>query len=557
MFTAIAALTPVISVMILLVVLKLPAVKAMTISLGATAVLAFLYWQVPLVVITASFFEGAMIGLSILYIVFGAVLLLNTLRLSGAIDTIRNGFTGISPDRRVQLIIIAWLFGAFLEGAAGFGTPAAIVAPLLIVLGFPPLASVTLALIADSTPVSFGAVGTPVTVGVEQGLYEGGSVAAAVQPYVTEAGGMDSFIQQIAVQIMQIDLITGTLLPLILVMMMTRFFGENRSWKEGLAIWKFALFAGAAFTVPAFLTAWFLGPEFPAIFGGITGLLIVVPAAKKGWLLPEETWNFAPRKQWDPEWLGKGVNASAKREKEERPSFLMAWVPYILVGLLLVTTRLDALPFKGWLQSITVEWNNILGTGISETLEPFYIPGFVFIIAAASAVFLHRLKKEEFALAAGISAKALIGTAVTLFTAVPMVRIFINSGVNGAGLESMPLELAGSASAVFGGAWPLAAPFVGALGSFISGSATFSNMMFTLFQFSAADQAGLDPSRVTALQVIGANAGNMICVLNVVAAAAVAGLVGKEGAVIRKTILPMLYYTVFAGMTGFLMILFF
>ncbi|PYZ96911.1 lactate permease [Alteribacter lacisalsi] len=557
MFTAIAALTPVISVMILLVVLKMPAVRAMTISLAATAVLAFLYWQVPLVVITASIFEGIMIGLSILYIVFGAVLLLNTLRMSGAIDTIRNGFTGISPDRRVQLIIIAWLFGAFLEGAAGFGTPAAIVGPLLIVLGFPPLAAVTLALIADSTPVSFGAVGTPVTVGVEQGLYEGGSVSAAVEPLVIQAGGMDAFIQQTAVQVMQIDLFTGTLIPLILVMMMTRFFGENRSWKEGLAVWKFAVFAGLAFTVPAFVTAYLLGPEFPAIFGGLAGLLMVVPAAKRCFLLPEEKWDFPPRKNWLDDWTGIPISGSGKREKNERPSFLMAWVPYILVGLLLVLTRLDALPFKSWLQSVTIEWQNILGTSISETLEPLYIPGFVFIVVAFAAVFLHRLKLRDLAQAAGVSAKALIGTAITLMTAVPMVRIFINSGENGAGLESMPLELAATASEVIGGAWPLAAPFVGALGSFISGSATFSNMMFTLFQVSAADQAGVDPSRVVALQVIGSNAGNMICVLNVVAAAAVAGLTGKEGAIIRKTLLPMLYYAIFAGLAGFLMILFF
>ncbi|WP_259457878.1 L-lactate permease [Salipaludibacillus neizhouensis] len=167
------SLTPVLTVIVFLIIMRLPAVKAMSISLVATALVAYIYWKVPIVQLTASVFEGVIIGISILYIVFGAILLLNTLKLSGAIDTIRTSFMRISPDRRVQLIIIAWLFGAFIEGAAGFGTPAAIGAPLLVALGFPPLAAVVLALIADSSPVSFGAVGTPIIVGVDQGLQQG------------------------------------------------------------------------------------------------------------------------------------------------------------------------------------------------------------------------------------------------------------------------------------------------------------------------------------------------------------------------------------------------
>ncbi|WP_084405793.1 L-lactate permease [Alteribacter aurantiacus] len=553
MLQTIVALTPVLSVMILLVVLKVSAVKAMTISLLATAFLAFFYWQVPIRVIAASTLEGLMIGLSILYIVFGAILLLNTLKMTGAIDTIRRSFMKISKDRRVQLIIIAWLFGAFIEGAAGFGTPAAIGAPLLVVLGFPPLAAVALALIADSSPVSFGAVGTPVVVGVEQGLYEGGQLAPVVAPYVEQAGGMDAFIQQVSSYVMQVDIFTGTLMPLILVMLMTRFFGENRSWKEGLKAWKFALFAGLSFTVPALIVATFLGPEFPSIFGGLIGLAIVVPAAKKGFLVPKETWDFPDRKAWLPHWVGTLLAEGETRRK--RPSLIKAWIPYLLVGGLLVLTRLDALPFKAWLQDVTITYSDILGTGISESLQPFYLPGFVFIVVVLATYFLYNMKISELQSAASQSGRALIGTAITLFTAVPMVRIFINSGTNGAGLDSMPMELAATASSAIGGEWPLVAPFIGALGSFISGSATFSNMMFSLFQFSVADQIQLDPARIVALQILGSNAGNMICVLNVVAAASVAGLVGKEGTIIRMTLLPMLYYAGFAGIIGYIILL--
>ncbi|MBN1262225.1 MAG: L-lactate permease, partial [Anaerolineae bacterium] len=132
---------------------------------------------------------------------------------------------------------------------------------------------------------------------------------------------------------------------------------------------------------------------------------------------------------------------------------------------------------------------------------------------------------------------------------------FINSGVNGAGLESMPLELAMLVASAVGRAWPLAAPFIGALGSFISGSATFSNMMFSLLQFSVAQQVSLAPRVVLALQMLGANAGNMICVANVVAAASVVGLLGQEGRIIRLTLPPMVAYCVAAGLIGLLLAL--
>lgn len=553
--TTFAALTPILAVFLFLVIFKMPAVKAMTISLLATALLAIIYWKVPLQIIAASTLEGIIIGVSILYIVFGAILLLNTLKLSGAIDTIRNSFMGISPDRRVQLLIIAWLFGAFIEGAAGFGTPAAIAAPLLVALGFPPLAAVVLALIADSSPVSFGAVGTPIVVGVSQGIQEGADVSTVVAPAVAESGGLLPFIQQIAAQVMQVDIFVGTFIPLILVGMMTRFFGENRSWKEGLAIWKFALFAGLSFTVPAFITATFLGPEFPSIFGGLIGLAIVVPAAKKGFLLPKESWDFPKEEDWLEEWVGNITIKDSHDHSIPQFSLVRAWVPYLLVGVFLVLTRLDILPLKSFLRSIQISWENILGSNISANLEPLYLPGFVFLLVVVCTIFIHKMPRERALSAFVLSGKSVVGTAITLFTAVPMVRIFINSGVNNSGLESMPMELANTVSALMGGAWPLMAPLIGALGSFISGSATFSNMMFSLFQSSVADQIGADPKLILSLQVLGSNAGNMICVLNVVAAASVVGLVGREGAIIRMTIGPMLYYSFFAGVIGFLMFL--
>ncbi|TYR74802.1 L-lactate permease [Rossellomorea vietnamensis] len=543
-FELFTALTPVLAVFIFLVILRMPASRAMPVSLAATALLAFFIWKVPAVQITAAAIEGILISVSILWIVFGAILLLNTLTNSGALDSIRNGFTQISADRRVQLIIIAWLFGSFIEGAAGFGTPAAIGAPLLVALGFPPLAAVSLALIADSSAVSFGAVGTPMIVGVKQGLNEGASLAQIVE---NSLGSMsiNQFLQEVASTAVFIDLFIGTFIPLILVVMLTRFFGENRSWKEGLELFPFAIFAGLSFTIPAFLVATLLGPEFPSIIGGLVGLAIVVPAAKRGFLLPDKPWDFSET----PSVIAQPVTGN-----KTMPLWL-AWLPYLLVAVFLVLTRLDILPLKGWLREVKFGWASILGTEISTFFEPLYLPGSIFILVVVLTILLHKMNGSLVRKTFSQSAKTMGGSIIALGTAVPMVRIFINSGGNLADLGSMPMELAAMVSEVIGGNWPLAAPIIGALGSFISGSATFSNMMFSLFQFSVADSIGANTEVVLALQVLGANSGNMICVLNVVAAASVVNLGGKEGTIIRMTLIPMLFYALLAGIIGFLLLM--
>ncbi len=515
---------PILSVALLLVVMRLPATRAMPLSLLVTAALAWLVWQMPVRQLSAAVLEGAVVAATILWIVFGAILLLNVLRQTRALDSIRAGFSGLSPDRRIQVIIIAWLFGAFLEGASGFGTPAAIGAPLLVALGFPPLAAVVVALIADSSPVSFGAVGTPVLVGLTQGL----------------PGFSAEAIQNIAVAAISIDILVASALPLIMCLILTRFFGAERSWRPGFAVAPFALAAGLAFTVPAWLVARFLGPEFPSILGGLIGLGLMSLCARKGWLVPARTWTFGPE---DP------VTSPALTPDDDMPLW-RAWLPYLLVAGLLVLTRLTILPFQGWLSGVTISWAGILGSPISASVAPLYLPGTLFLVTALAAGWIQRGSVRPFTRALGISAKTLAPSVIALMTAVPMVRIFLQSGVNNAGLEAMPLELASGAALLFADSWLFMAPLIGALGSFIAGSATFSSMMFASFQQSVAVQTGTPETAVLALQLLGANAGNMICVVNVVAAASVVNLVGREGEIIRFTLLPMLYYCVMASVVA-------
>jgi lactate permease len=471
--------------------------------------------------ISAAILEGWFIALSIIWIVFGAIVLLNVLRCTGAIDSIRAGFTSISPDRRVQALIIAWLFGAFLEGASGFGTPAAIAAPLMVALGFPPMAAVVMALIADSSPVSFGAVGTPVIIGLGQGL----SNTSTAQ------------LQSIAITAISVDLVVASFLPLLMCAILTRFFGANRSWLEGLAAWPFALAAGFSFTGSAWLVTRFLGPEFPSILGGLTGLIVMTVCSRKHWLTPRQIWDFPAAT------VDLSIAAQA-----QRLSLLQAWLPYLLVAVLLVFTRLDVLPFKAWLQAVTLSSGDILNTGIISQFQPLYLPGTVFVGVALFAGWQQKGERGALLQAWRSSLSNLVPTIIALGAAVPMVRIFLRSDSNDAGLLSMPMALAGLAAEAFSNSWPLAAPFIGALGSFIAGSATFSNMMFAEFQALVATQLELPQHLILALQLLGANAGNMICVVNVVAAASVVNLVGKEGQIIRLALGAMLYYCIAASL---------
>ncbi|NIM58545.1 MAG: L-lactate permease [Candidatus Aminicenantes bacterium] len=544
---ALLALLPIISVFGLIVLFRWPATRAMPVAYLFTCILAFTVWKVPFSQLAAASIDGLLTAASILYIILGAILLLNLQQESGAIFSIRKSMFLISPDRRAQAIIIAFLFGSFIEGSAGFGTPAAVAAPLLVAIGFPAMAAVMVSLIIQSTCVSFGAVGTPILIGVNAGL----SGQAEVIDYLN-LHNLDfaAYLNSIGGKVAIIHGITGTLIPIILVVMMTRFFGQKRSWKEGFSIFPFALFAGLCFTVPYTLTGVFLGPEFPSLVGSLLGLLIVVPLAKAGFLMPKKAWDFPKKETWPQEWVGQKMEKGNNLKSEM--SIFRAWLPYILVALFLLLSRLW--PFlKNALASVSIKWTNIFQTSISTSFQPFYLPGFLFLVVAVMTFFIQGMSRKEVKQAANRSFRMLIGPAVALGFAVPMVKVFINSGVSG-GLDKMPVVLASAAAVLIGKGWTVFAAVIGAMGAFIAGSNTFSNMMFSLFQFATALKIGAVPGVIVALQAVGGAAGNMICVHNVVAASAVVGLLGREGLLIRKTLIPMTYYLIVAAIIGIIML---
>lgn len=540
---ALLAFSPILLAAILLIGLRWPAKRAMPLVYLLTTGIALTVWDMSVNRVLASTLQGLVITAGVLWIIFGAILLLNTLKHSGGITAIRAGFATISPDRRIQAIIIAWLFGCFIEGASGFGTPAAIAAPLLVAIGFPALAAVMLGMLVQSTPVSFGAVGTPIIIGINSGL-DSATIGAQL---AAQGSSWSSFLQLITSEVAIIHALVGTAIPLIMVLMLTRFFGQEKSWKAGFAVLPFALFAGLAFTVPYAITGVFLGPEFPSLLGGLIGLAIVTLAARAGFLVPKQSWDFAPASEWPSEWLGS-IEMKLDSLTSKPMSTLRAWLPYVLVGLLLVASRV--FPQVGAaLKSVVLLFPDILGeTGIKADFMPLYLPGGILVAVVIATFFLHRMKVRELTAAIGESTRVLLGAGFVLLFTVPMVRILINSGVNGAELASMPITMARYVADSVGHIYPLFAPSVGALGAFIAGSNTVSNMMLSQFQFGVANSLGISSALIVAVQAIGAAAGNMVAIHNVVAASATVGLLGREGSILRKTVWPTLYYVLFTGL---------
>lgn len=530
---------------ILLVGLRVSAKKAMPLVYIATVAVAFVVWEVSFNRVVASTIQGLLITVAVLWIIFGAILLLNTLKHSGAIAVIREGFNNISADRRVQVIIIAWLFGSFIEGASGFGTPAAIAAPLLVAIGFPAMAAVMVGMMIQSTPVSFGAVGTPILIGINKGLDSDG-IGLTLQ---TMGSTWEQYLQVITSQVAITHALVGTFIPLFMVVMLTRFFGENKSWSEGLSILPFAIFAGIAFTIPYALTGIYLGAEFPSLIGALVGLPIVTFAAKKGFLIPKNTWDFAPKEKWPVSWVSKFEVKLDDISSKIPMSLTKAWIPYVLVAAILVLTRVSD-EAKAFVKSWVIPFKDILGEGLGYSITPLYLPGGILVFVVLITYFLHGMKLKEIGAAVGESSKVMLGAGFVLIFTIPLVRILINSGINESGFDSMPVAMANFVASSVGDIYPVFAPMVGALGAFIAGSNTVSNMMLAQYQFGVADALGVSTAFMVALQAVGAAAGNMIAIHNVVAASATVGLLDQEGETLRRTIIPTIYYCLLAGIIG-------
>ena len=536
--TALIASIPILLVIVLMLAFNWPAKRALPLGWVVAVVIALLYWKQDFTTAGAWALDGFLEAIGTLVIILGAILIMNTLKHSGAVTAIQRVFNNVNPDRRIQAIIVGFVFAAFIEGAAGFGTPAALAAPLLISLGFPPLCAAIVALIYNSVPVVYGAVGTPTN-----------TAATIVSQAVSDLGADPEAYRMALTKFSAISQATCALFIVFFgVFVMCKMFGKNRSGKDAWAVLPFALFTAVVFDVIFLVLAIFFGPEFPSLIGAIITLFIVIVAARAGFLCPKKVWDFEPRNEWDASWLSK---QEVKQDVDNGMSAVLAWVPYVLIALILVGTRLNWFGLKTLLTSdaFKVGIHNILGNeNVNWTWNWGWCPGvFPFILVCILTFFLHRMPGKKVKEAFVDTFNQTLGAAIALFFGVSMVYIYRNTGMNAALTDkSMLYVMAEALANIFKGAYIIIAPIIGVLGAFMSGSNTVSNTLFAGLQFQTAQLVKMSPVLIVALQNIGGAAGNMICVNNVVAACATTGTMGNEGKIIRTNVVPCLIYCIIA-----------
>ena len=538
---AILAFIPIIVTVVLMVAFNWPAKRALPLAWVLAAIIGVAVWKMSFGAVAVQSGIGFLEPFAVLVIIFGAILIMNTLSSSGAMAAINGMFTGISPDARIQAVIIGFIFGAFIEGAAGFGTPAALAAPLLISVGFPPLAAAVVALIYNSVPVCYGAVGTPTN-----------TAMATLGESVTSLGGnVDSFKANLTF-FSAVNMAVGAFFIVTIgIILLVSMFGKDADHKKvakAFEILPFIIFVCVVFDVIYLLIAKFIGPELVSLVAAVITLFVVLFTSKKGFLMPKNIWTFGEKETWDHSWLN---TTEVPEPKQSNMSLVKAWIPYLLIGLALVITRVwSTLQPDSWAgpkktKSLTLP---LIG-GASSSWAVLWNPGIIFIIVGLITIPLHGMNGDTVKEAWKNSFTQVKGAAIALLFGVAMVYIFRNSANDGiqvsymidgrtAGLGSMLTMMADGLGSIFRGAYIVIAPLIGVLGSFMSGSNTVSNTLFSSLQFETATLVGLPQVIIVALQNNGGAIGNMVSVNNVVSACATTATNGNEGKIIRTNILP-------------------
>ncbi len=522
---ALLAFIPILITLILMLVFNWPAKRCLMLSWVVALIFGILFWNNDIKSLLAGSLYGVLSSLDVLIIITGAILVMNTLKISGATASINRGFMNICPDKRVQTCIIGFSFCSFIEAAAGFGTPAALAGPLLVCLGFPPMAAAMITLAFDSAAVSFGAVGTPVT----SALNSLGMADNAV------------FASEFAFWTALPHAIVSIILPLLVLLMTTKIFSNDKSFKPALQAAPFALFTGLSFAVPLLVTAVLIGYEFASLIASLFSISVTVLAAKAGFLVPKQTWDFGDPSKWDHEW---NATSEVSPMKESKMPLLKAWVPYLLIAVILVITRIPQLGIKDLLTSgapFVIKINNILGfENLDWSLKWAYLPGTFFILVSLITNGFHKMNAEMIKRSWTDTLKQVSGAALALVFGLALVEVM---KFNNAAGNSMLDEMASALAMVGKNLFVLIAPFIGVLGSFVSGSATVSMNLFSNLQFNTATALALPPVFIISMQCVGAAVGNMVCINNAVAASATIGTTGREGKLIKINVIPMVIYT--------------
>lgn len=486
---------PIIVLLSLLLVARWSVLRSSVVAWLVALSIAIFAWQTMVGALMVGMVRATVLAVEISLIITGALIFLRMVERFGLMQQMEGWLSDQSADSRVQLILLSWFFGSFLEGTAGFGIPAMIVAPLLASIGYRPVVAIVTALVANTTAVAFGAVGTPIVVGM--------------------SGYGQVLQQEISVMTAVLAGLVGLWIPSLLVLILGWY--QKQPLRQFVReVLPFSLIAGAGFMIGSVIMTMLLGPELASISGAVVGLSISLMSLRLVWVRPKQVYQ---------------VREVQKIIKKKRQLWFL--IPYAAFVVLLVVGKLLTSPF-------IVSWQ---GQVISINVLN---PGLVFLVVAAGMLIWHKIAKnklitlkleKQFSLAGrvqkvGLSILFLAGLAQTLLA----------TRINELGLPSM---LAIGLEGLHTPAVPLLAPLIGAFGSFMAGSVTMSNIIFAPIQEVAAVAVGISVTSALALQTVGATAGNMISLANIVAVRSVIKTKASEAEIVKK-ILP--WFGVYLGL---------
>lgn len=471
----------------------------------------------------ANIIAGSLSAITPISIIAGAILLNRTIAITGAETVIRHWLESISRNQVAQLMIIGWAFAFMIEGASGFGTPAAIAAPILVGLGFPALRVAMLALVMNSVPVSFGAVGTPTWFGFA-GL------------------GLD---EAALLNIGQYSAILHTVAAFVIPVIALSFVVDWHAIKRNFVFIQLSILAC---TIPYVLFAQW-NYEFPALVGGAIGLAISTVLARYN--------------------VGMEKRIESDDQQTVAVSFgqvFKAMSPTLLLIVILIVTRIQQLGIKALLtdgtpllsvqlgglgefslsHALIIKFAHILGTNAAWSYKTLYVPALIpFLLVVFVSIFIFSMSRSQVKQVFSETGSRIKIPFIALVGALIMVKFMMMGG------DHSPIMTTGRAfSELTGTNWQFFASYLGALGAFFSGSATVSNLTFGGIQQSIALNVGLPEHLILALQSVGGAMGNMVCINNIIAVSTILGIANQEGYIIKRTVLPMLLYGAIVGIVS-------
>ena len=497
------AMAPIIWLIIALSGLKMPGYKACFIAFVLTIVLALLVWKQPVMEVFTGALEGiAMAIWPICYVIIAAVFAYNVTVHTKNMERIKRMLTSVSKDERILVLIIAFGFGSFMEGMAGFGTAVAIPASMLVGLGMNPVVAAATCLVANTAPTAYGSIGIPTTT-------------------LASVANVDAQSLGEATAILTIPILIVT--PFILVCMT----GKSVKALKGMGI--ISIVSGVSFALPYYLTAHFMGPELPSILSSVCCMVFTGVASK-----------FLHKKE-EPEYqlISQKEDGKEDRKRLTVGEMIKAWTPFILILVLLMSMSLIQ-PLHDALATIKTTVPIYSGEGASPyTFTWIGTPGTMILIAAFIGGFVQGATLKELFQVLLATIKQMWKTIATIVSVLATAKIM--------GYSGMITDIATLFVTVTRVCHPLFAPFLGSIVTFVSGSATTASVLFGGLQAQTATAIGMSPVWMAAANTGGAVVAKMISPQNISIGAAAANMQGQESSLMKIVIKYYIVYIIFLG----------